>query len=356
MNASKVPVSEASADGLYARASGERLMLRALFALLLFPSLGAAWTLNDRCELTRETPKGTVSVARTPNGILLYLPDGLVADDARVKVDVGSRTWRGQQVGGAVELQGGAEPFLAKNWMSVYAGGDHVLGFSLLGTSAAWTGLDHCVPAGDGGNWIALAGEITQTTDDGIIAAIRRQRPEGLLLNSTGGLAVEAQRIGHAVRAAGMVAKVEAGGQCLSECTFILAAGISRSVEAGARVGLRPALVTKGLGVWVGNRRSVAETAAYFDAMGVNGGKVAVLATSSASSGERIFSATELRDTGLVTTGRPSAIMRSTEEAVSQPDAVDWWWLLGLLGLVGAFWGVTTLWRGMQRMDGRSGG
>ena len=331
-------------------------MLRALVALLLLPSLGAAWTLNDRCELTRETPKGTVSVARTPNGILLYLPAGLVADDARIKVDVGSRTWRGQQIGGAVELQGGVGPFLAKNWMSVYAGGDHVLGFSLLGTSAAWTELDRCAPAGDGGDWIALAGEITQATDDGIIAAIRRQRPEGLVLNSTGGLAVEAQRIGHAVRAAGMAAKVEAGGQCLSECTFVLAAGISRSVEAGARVGLRPALVTNGLGVWAGNQRSAAETAAYFDAMGVNGGKLAVLATSSAGAGERIFSPTELRDTGLVTTGRPAAIMRPTQGTVSQPEALDWWWLLGLLGLVGAFWGVTALWRRMQMMDGRSGG
>ncbi len=329
--------------------------MRLLLLMLLVPAYAQAWTLNDRCELTRETPRGTVSVARMPNGILLYLPDGLVANDARIKVDVGSRTWRVQQVGGAVELQGGVEPFLAKNWMSVYADGDHVLGFSLLGTSAAWTELDHCLPAGDGGNWIALSGEITQATDDGIIAVIRRQRPEGLVLNSAGGLAAEAQRIGHAVRAAGMAAKVEAGGQCLSECTFILAAGTSRSVEGGARVGLRPALVTKGLGVLVGNQRSVAETAAYFDAMGVNGGKLAVLATSSANSGERIFSPAELRDTGLVTAGRPAAIMRLTEETVSQSEAVDWWWLLGLLGLVGAFWGVTALWTRARRVDSRPG-
>jgi hypothetical protein len=242
-----------------------------------------------------------------------------------------------------VELEEAAEPFLEKNWMTVHADGDLLLGFSLRGTSAAWERLDGCEPAlGSAGGWIHLSGEITGSTDDEMIAAIRRQRPEGMVLDSTGGLLEEAQRIGRTVRQAGLATEVEAGGECLSECTFVLAAGKPRIVQEGARVGIRPALVTSGLGVYEREQGHSAEAAAYFTRMGVDGGKLAVLVTSAPNGELYTFSRTELRELGLADTGAPLAARTTVAESASDEDeGGGWWWIAGLAGLVAVFWAAS---------------
>jgi hypothetical protein len=320
-------------------------MIRLLLLLLMIPAASWAWTLTDRCELTRETPKGTVSVSPTTSGILLYLPEGLVADDTLVRVGVGRKSWRMRMVGGAVELKGGAKPFLEQNWMTVHVDGKQVLGFNLSGSSTEWEKLEDCEPAVAGGGWVSLSGEIAASTDDQIIGAIRRQRPEGLLLDSAGGLAAEAQRIGYAVREARMATKVEANGKCLSECTFVLAAGTPRTIDAGGRVGIPASMITKGLGVLLSGQGSVADSAVYFNGMGVNGGKMAVLATSAQKDGIRVFTPTELRDLGFVDTSAPKATAATIATGFSNTDGGDWWLLAGLLGVGALGWGLAGIWR-----------
>jgi hypothetical protein len=317
-------------------------MARILLLFLMIPASSWAWTLTDRCELTQETPKGAVTVIPGASGVLLYLPEGLVANDTLVTVSIGSRTWRTHLVGGAVELNGGAKPLLEKNWATVHADGAQVLGFNLSGSSAAWEKLQDCEPVLDGGGWVPLVGEIAASTDDEIISAIRRQRPEGLLLDSAGGLAEEAQRIGSVVREAGLATKVQSDGQCLSECTFILAAGIPRTVAANGRVGIPASLVTRGLGVFQGDQGSIAESAVYFSGMGVNGGRLAVLATSAHQDDIRILTPEELRGLGFVDTSAPKITTAMIARHLPGTGKVDWWLYGGGLGAIGALgWALT---------------
>lgn len=314
--------------------------------LLLFPACSWAWTLTERCELTRETPKGTVTVARIPKGILLHPPDGLVANDTRVKVGIGGRIWRARVVGGGIELQGGVTPFLEKSWATVHADSDQVIGFSLSGSSEAWEKLEGCEPPQGSGGWISLTDEITASTDDEVIDAIRRRQPEGVLLDSEGGLAEEAQRIGFAVRKAEIATKVDAKGRCLSECTFILAAGTPRTVEAGARIGVPPSLITGGLGVFGAAQKEVIDSAIYFKRMGVNGGKLAVLATLPAGdAGIRTFTPAELRELDLVDSSPLAAAASSIPDRLSELELEGggWWLLGGLLGLGALWWGLTRI-------------
>lgn len=310
-------------------------MIPLLLLSLLIPASAWAWTPTERCELVRETQKGKVAVSPTSSGILLYLPQDLVANDSWIRVSVGSKSWTVRVVGGAVELRGGAKPFLEKNWLTVHAEGDQVLGFGLAGSSTAWEKLQDCEPNTKPGDWVSLSGEIIASTDDMIIDTIRRQRPEGLLLDSAGGLAEEAQRIGYAVREGEVATKVQADGQCLSECTFILAAGTPRTVDTGGRVGIHASLITKGLGAIPANQGSVVDSAAYFNGMDVNGGRLAVLATSGAHEDVRIFTPAELRQLGLVDSSAPEATVAAISEHLSNTEA-DRWWLLGGLLLVGA--------------------
>jgi hypothetical protein len=161
-------------------------------------------------------------------------------------VSIGNRSWRERVVGEAVELKRGVKPFLEKNWVSVHSAGDFLLGFNLAGSSKVREKLSDCEPTENRNGWLPLTGEITASSDDRIIKAIRRQRPEGLLLDSVGGLTEEAQRIGYAVHEAGMATKARSDRQCLSECTFILATGRPRTVDVGGRVGISNAIAPSG--------------------------------------------------------------------------------------------------------------
>ncbi|MCG6861872.1 MAG: hypothetical protein LJE70_11420 [Chromatiaceae bacterium] len=307
------------------------VMVQVLLLFLMIPACSWAWTPTERCELAQETPTGTVAVSPTRRGILLYLPEGFVTDGTWVTVSIGSRIWRVRAVDSAVELKGGTEAFLERNWATVSTEGDQVLGFNLSGSSSAWEKLEDCERTINQGLWIALSGEITVSTGDRIIGAIRRRRPEGLLLDSSGGLADVAQRIGYAVREAQMATKVPADGECLSECAFILAAGSPRTVETGSRVGITASLITKGLGAFLSGRGSLVDSAAYFSAMDVKGGRLAVLATDGAHEDLRIFTREELSELGLANTSVPRATTPAVPGRLSKIETADWWLLGGLL-------------------------
>ena len=306
--------------------------------LLLAPICAHAWTLNDRCELTKETPEGVAAVSRTAAGMLLQLPAGLVPNDTWVQVGIGSRTWRKRVVGGAVTLGNSAKAFREKNWLTVRSDNEQLLGFSLAGSMAGWTDLEACELDVSGGDWLVLTGEIDESTDDRIIATIRREHPRGLILNSPGGLVAEAQRIGSAVRDLGMETKVRANGQCLSACVFILAAGAPRTAETGARIGIHPSLVTRGLGSFADKQPSVADTTAYFAGMGVDGGRLAVLSTEVTSTNIRILTPEQLRSLRLVDNAPPVTRTRKGFVAATGRIGDNWWWILGLLGLLVISW------------------
>jgi hypothetical protein len=83
----------------------------------------------------------------------------------------------------------------------------------------------------------------------------------------------------------------------------------------------------------------------YFNGMGVNGGKMAVLATSAQKDGIRVFTPTELRDLGFVDTSAPKATAATIATGFSNTDGGDWWLLAGLLGVGALGWGLTGIWR-----------
>jgi hypothetical protein len=316
-------------QGLVARLTA----MLSMVLLMPFPAPASDWTLTDDCELSRQTPEGSFAFSSSGDGLLLWLPEGLVAGDERIRVEFGSRVWRTRPVGGALELDGAVESFLKGNWVVMHWGDDETTGFSLSGSSAAWQRLESCDPPPREG-WLALSGRIDESMDDRIIVAIRDRHPAGLVLDSPGGLAEEAQRIGDRVREAGLSTKVEAGMQCLSECVFILAAGKSRTVEPGARVGVTPSLITEGLGVFNADPGRATDSAVYFTQMGADGGKLAVLAISSSQGQARMLTQDELQSVGLVEPRLESLAKNPLAPRPSQMSDSDWWWLLvGLLGL-----------------------
>jgi hypothetical protein len=62
--------------------------------------------------------------------------------------------------------------------------------------------------------------------------------PARVTLNSVGGSVDDALAIGRAIRAAGLATLVPADRLCLSACPYMLAGGVTRSVGAGAAVGV----------------------------------------------------------------------------------------------------------------------
>jgi hypothetical protein len=135
--------------------------------------------------------------------------------------------------------------------------------------------------------------------------------------------------------------------QCLSECVFILAAGTSRSVEPGARVGLSPSLITKDLGVFDADRERPHDSAVYFTGMGVDGGKLAVLATSLTSGDIHLLTPGELEEVGLVDAKLPALARDPLATRSPQVSPVEWWWLLtSILGLAVVLRAATTRWTG----------
>lgn len=317
-------------------------MIAVLVLLLMIPAASWAWTVTEQCELAQETPKGTIAISPGPSDILLYLPDGMAANGTSVTVSIGSRNWRRNLLGGAVELQGGAKPLLEKNWATVRVKGEKAFGFSLAGSSEAWEQALDCEPAARGG-WISLVGEINASTDDEIIRAIRRRHPQGLALDSPGGLVEEAQRIGNAARKAGLATTVRSDAKCFSECAFILAAGKPRTVEENGRVGISADLINKGIGFFRGDNESVVGSAVYFSGMGVNGGKLATLAVSAQRDGIRVLTPEELRSVSLM--DKPASLTKSIAVGRSPGNAeVDWWFLGALLAAVVALaWGLSKI-------------
>jgi len=308
--------------------------VRGLLLLFLFPACSWSWTLTDHCELRRETPQGAIIVVPGDRSILLLLPQGLVPSGSWVTIRIGRRNWQVRALDDAVELAGMANPFLDSESLTLIAGRKELLTFSLDGSSSAWTKLRDCESPVRGGGWISLSGEITPLTDDRIMRAIRYLRPHGVLLDSIGGSALEAMRVGFTIRSEGIATKVESNSQCLSECTFILAAGTPRVVDDGARVGIPTSLITRGLGVFEHAQEKLSDSATYFGYMGIDSRRLAVLSTGAETDGVRALTPAELREVRLADNPLPDR--KPAVSPTQPPDFEDGDWLL-LVGLIGFF-------------------
>ncbi|WP_010141949.1 hypothetical protein [Oceanicola sp. S124] len=63
-------------------------------------------------------------------------------------------------------------------------------------------------------------------------------RPGVVFLDSPGGSVQDALELGRALRAAGLATDMEDGAICLSACPYLLAAGVTRSADEGAKIGV----------------------------------------------------------------------------------------------------------------------
>lgn len=62
--------------------------------------------------------------------------------------------------------------------------------------------------------------------------------PEQIFLDSPGGSVQDALELGRALRAAGLGTNMEDGAICLSACPYLLAGGVTRRADEGARIGV----------------------------------------------------------------------------------------------------------------------
>ena len=89
------------------------------------------------------------------------------------------------------------------------------------------------------GDTLHLTGEIAPGDD--VRFSKQLEAEEGVLraaINSPGGSVRDALAIGRALREAGLETEIAAGDICFSACPYVLAAGVTRAVGAGAQVGV----------------------------------------------------------------------------------------------------------------------
>jgi hypothetical protein len=116
--------------------------------------------------------------------------------------------------------------------------------------------------------WVRVKGEITDGYADKVIAAIRKRRVSGVIIESSGGSVFEARKLGRFLRANGLRAAVDQ--LCLSACVEVLAGGVERYVTPGARLGIHQSKVPKQISSHEGGQAYVAEAALYLREMGVD--------------------------------------------------------------------------------------
>jgi hypothetical protein len=98
---------------------------------------------------------------------------------------------------------------------------------------------------------ISVAGEIVEGDAEALRLEIRRAEIGGysiseIQLNSVGGSLYEGASVARVIRASSLNTKVAAGDTCASACFLVFAAGLTKSVRTGARVGVHAATTDSG--------------------------------------------------------------------------------------------------------------
>jgi len=177
------------------------------------------------------------------------------------------------------------QAFRSSQWVSI---GDRQI--SLEGAVDAWRRLLSCM--GEAGTpsssasvsdsgWLLVDGHIgagwAQKQIHRLVAAMPLQ---GVLLNSDGGRVAEALQLAQWIRQNKLATAVQEG--CASACVLAFAGGVDRYLGPKARIGLHQFSAVEG-GSFSGGQQVTAETADFFDAMGIDN-DLALLAAKTASS------------------------------------------------------------------------
>jgi len=94
--------------------------------------------------------------------------------------------------------------------------------------------------APDGAVFLSAEGSL-HPGDAGRLAALLQNRPQALVLHSTGGALSAGLELAELVRRVGLPVMVPAGGTCASACFLVLAASPQRFAGADARIGVHSA-------------------------------------------------------------------------------------------------------------------
>lgn len=114
------------------------------------------------------------------------------------------------------------------------------LAFDLSGSARAIRAAEeHCRHPKPVGGWITIRDEITEGWAQRTIARIRDAKAVGVVLESSGGLVYEAEKLGRWIRAQGLDTAVHA--QCASACVNAWAGGVNRYISPGGKIGLHRA-------------------------------------------------------------------------------------------------------------------
>ncbi len=164
------------------------------------------------------------------------------------------------------------QSFRSSQWLSL---GDQQI--SLQGADEAWGRLLSCMGESgtrsssrsvSGSGWLLVDGQIGGGWAQKQIHRLAAAMPlRGVLLNSEGGRVAEALQLAQWIRQNNLATAVQ--GQCASACVLAFAGGVDRYVGPRARIGLHQFSAVEG-GSFSGGQQVTAETAEFFEAMGID--------------------------------------------------------------------------------------
>ncbi len=147
--------------------------------------------------------------------------------------------------------------------------------------------------------WLRVDGaEITDGFAERTIAALRKTKAVGLVINSPGGSVFEARRLGRYLRSNGLRSAVD--GACTSACIDVLAGGAERYATRRARLGIHQSKVPTEYSSHEGGQLYVADSFRYLREMGVDA-DVAIVAATVPNDKILLIPLRDALETGLVT-------------------------------------------------------
>ena len=157
----------------------------------------------------------------------------------------------------------------------------------------------------DGAPVTLLRGAIEPGDAARVVAALERERPARIALDSPGGSVLDALEIGRTVRALGADTVMRDGAVCLSACPYIFVGGTGRAMARDARLGVHQhsfgesSILPAFLAV-EDVQRGQAEVLDHLAAMGVD---LRIMGPAMATPSDEIYILTpdELREWGVVT-------------------------------------------------------
>ncbi len=246
----------------------------------------------------------------------LWVPVG----ELQISVDDRPISTGEQAVGQPLPLAGPAVDALRRGRIATVLLAGERLAFDLSGSARAIRAAEEqCRHPKPVGGWITIRDEITEGWAQRTIARIRDAKAVGLVLESTGGLVYEAEKLGRWVRAQGLDTAVRA--ECASACVNAWAGGVNRYIARGAKIGLHRARAQ--YAGYEDGQADVAAFATYLRSMEIAAADaIAVRAASTPSAKMDWVDAEEARSLSLATAiGEPPPVTERVA-VMSPPEIV----------------------------------